>query len=75
MPKVNLGMGAGDWIARALRKSKISQAKLAQALNRRQQTVNKQILENRIDYEMLQMVFKMVGADQDVIVNVMKGNF
>ncbi len=75
MPKINLGLEIGDWVARALYKTGHSQTELAKELGSSQQVVSRRIRENRIDYDMLRAVFSLTEAKDPEITAVMKGRF
>lgn len=75
MPRVNLGMDIGDWVARKLKRSGYSQTRAAKEMGISQQVLSRKILNNNLNYEDLCSIFRITGAEDEEITRVMKGVF
>jgi len=73
MPKVTLGMGIGDWVARKIKRAGYSQTTIAKKLGITQQALSLRIKRNNFSYDDLREIFSAVEASDSEIIKVMRG--
>jgi len=73
MPKVKLGYGIGDYIARRIKRAGLTQAQVAKRLSISQQAFSYHIKRNEFSYTELKEIFSMIEATDGEIVKVMRG--
>lgn len=73
MPKVTLGYGVGDWIARKIKRAGYSQTDIAKKLGITQQALSLRIKRNNFSYDDLREIFSAVEASDSEIIKVMRG--
>ena len=73
MPRVTLGMGIGDWVARKIRRAGYSQDKIGKKLGISQQALSLKITRNNFSYDDLKEIFSVVEASDTEIIKVMRG--
>lgn len=73
MPKVKLGYGIGDWVARRIKRAGYSQEAMSKKLGITQQGLSYRIKRNNFSYEDLKAIFKEVEASDQEIIKVMRG--
>jgi transcriptional regulator with XRE-family HTH domain len=74
MPKVKLGYGIGDWIARKIKRAGYSQTDIAKKIGITQQALSQRIKRNHFTYDELRVIFTAVNVTDAEILKVMKGD-
>ena len=73
MPKVKLGYGVGDYLARRIKRAGYTQTGIARKLGISQPALAMKIKRNKFSYDDLKEIFTAIQATDAEIVKVMRG--